>query len=52
MWSCSDAKTMVVLVHDNRIVPVKGRYVTLIVRQGKTWLLARVVMIPDPPAPK
>ena len=34
------------------IVPVKGRYVNTVVRQGKTWLLASVVTIPDPPAPK
>jgi uncharacterized protein (TIGR02246 family) len=34
------------------IAPVKGRYVNTMVRQGKTWLLATVVTIPDPPAPK
>ena len=31
------------------IAPVKGRYVNTMVRQGKTWLLATVVTIPDPP---
>ena len=34
------------------LAPLKGRYVNTIVRQGKTWLLASVVTIPDPPAPK
>jgi uncharacterized protein (TIGR02246 family) len=31
---------------------VKGRYVNTIARQGKTWLLASVVTIPDPPPAK
>ncbi len=34
------------------IAPVKGRYVNTVVRQGKTWLLASVVTIPDLPTPK
>ena len=34
------------------LAAVKGRYVNTIARQGKTWLLASVVTIPDPPAPK
>jgi len=34
------------------LAPVKGRYVNTVVRQGKAWLLASVVTIPDPPAPK
>ena len=34
------------------IAPVKGRYVNTIIRQGKTWLLASVVTIPDPPGAK
>jgi hypothetical protein len=34
------------------LATVKGRYVNTIVRQAKTWLLASLVTIPDPPAPK
>ena len=34
------------------LAPVKGRYVNTIVRRGKAWLLASVVTITDPPAPK
>lgn len=32
------------------IVPIKGRYVNTLVKQGASWLLASVVTIPDPPA--
>lgn len=34
------------------VTTIKGRYVNTIVRQGKTWLLASVVTVPDPPAAK
>ena len=34
------------------LATIKGRYVNTIVRQAKTWLLASLVTIPDPPAPK
>ena len=34
------------------IVPIKGRYINTLVKQGASWLLASVVTIPDPPAPK
>ena len=34
------------------LAPIKGRYVNTIVRRGKAWLLASVVTITDPPAPK
>jgi uncharacterized protein (TIGR02246 family) len=47
-----DVKIMEGRYSATSIAPVKGRYVNTIVRQGKTWLLASVVTIPDPPAPK
>ena len=31
---------------------IKGRYVNTLVRRGKTWQIASVVTITDPPAPK
>ena len=34
------------------VTTIKGRYVNTLVRQGKTWLLASVVTVPDPPAAK
>jgi len=34
------------------LAPIKGRYVNTVVRRGKAWLLASVVTITDPPAPK
>lgn len=34
------------------IAAVNGRYVNTIVRQGKTWLVASLVTIPDPPGAK
>lgn len=34
------------------VVPLKGRYVNTIVRQGGAWLLASVVTVPDPPPAK
>ena len=34
------------------LAAVKGRYVNTIVRRGKAWMLASVVTITDPPAPK
>ena len=34
------------------LAAIKGRYVNTVVRRGKTWMLASVVTITDPPAPK
>jgi uncharacterized protein (TIGR02246 family) len=33
------------------LAAIKGRYINTVVRQGKAWLLASVVTIPDPPPP-
>ena len=33
-------------------VSLKGRFVNTAVKQGSAWLLASVVIIPDPPAAK
>ena len=34
------------------VTTIKGRYVNTIVRQGKSWRLASVVTVPDPPVAK
>jgi uncharacterized protein (TIGR02246 family) len=34
------------------LAAIKGRYVNTVVRRGKTWMIASVVTITDPPAPK